>query len=308
VALGQALVQVGRQAGYDEEMDWLLEILSWPVEWSALHGIAEIKTPVLKVSTRTDATAKKYTVRRPATTYPVEGALGIRFPYRLRSARSLVTMPPGSRRGLDHPIRAAGDLPQWYASDNGFTSPAAMDRAHESVVESARAVLNEVEGNLLDLGCGNGALLRRLSQVNERLVPFGIDLDPTKVAHARELLPSFGANFSVGDFLDSEPFWTSGRRYALVVLMPGRLIETDPARARRLLERIEANCDRLVVYAYGDWLTRYGDLHGLAERAGLALVRAGVAATASLATYRATDRLAATAVSTEQAERQGRQE
>ena len=52
------------------------------VEWSGLHGIAEIKTPVLKISARTDATAQKYTVRWSGTGYPDEGATGLRFPYR----------------------------------------------------------------------------------------------------------------------------------------------------------------------------------------------------------------------------------
>src|SRR5262249_12654119 len=40
-------IDVGRRNGLGEEMDWLLEILSWPAQWSALHGIAEIKTPLL---------------------------------------------------------------------------------------------------------------------------------------------------------------------------------------------------------------------------------------------------------------------
>ena len=86
VELGRTFVAAGRQVGFGEEMDWLLEILSWPVEWSALHGIAEIKTPVLKVSARTDATARKYIVRRPGTAYPVEGAEGLTFPYRMPHA------------------------------------------------------------------------------------------------------------------------------------------------------------------------------------------------------------------------------
>jgi hypothetical protein len=80
--LGRKMVDLGREAGYDTEMDWLLEILSWPVEWSALHGIAEVKTPVLKVTTSTDATARKYEVRREGDTYPIEGGQGLRFPYR----------------------------------------------------------------------------------------------------------------------------------------------------------------------------------------------------------------------------------
>lgn len=82
VELGRQLVQVGRAHGYDREMDWLLEMLSWPVEWSALHGIAVIKTPVVQISARTDYTASKLVVRRQGTSYPEEGAQGLVFPFR----------------------------------------------------------------------------------------------------------------------------------------------------------------------------------------------------------------------------------
>jgi hypothetical protein len=73
---------VGTTAGYAEEMRWLQDILSWPYEWSSLHGIAEIRTPVVKVAVPTDATACTYTVRLPGTSYPREAADGNRFPYR----------------------------------------------------------------------------------------------------------------------------------------------------------------------------------------------------------------------------------
>jgi hypothetical protein len=81
VELAQRMLAVGRDAGYSQEVDWLLAMLDWPVEWSALHGIAEIKTPLLKISTRTDATAGKYSVRRAGTGYPLEGGLGLGFPW-----------------------------------------------------------------------------------------------------------------------------------------------------------------------------------------------------------------------------------
>jgi hypothetical protein len=83
IKFGEDLHSVGRKAGYNREMDDLLEILSWPVEWSALHGIAEIRTPILKVCTRTDATSTKYVVRRLGVSYPEEGAVGLDFPYRM---------------------------------------------------------------------------------------------------------------------------------------------------------------------------------------------------------------------------------
>ena len=105
VEFGKKLMEVGSQAGYDTEMAWLLEILSWPVEWSALHGIAEIKTPVLKVSTRTDATPVKYVVRREGNTFPLEGAKGLNFPYRTPH-QPLLTHSRGFQRGLDNPVKS----------------------------------------------------------------------------------------------------------------------------------------------------------------------------------------------------------
>jgi len=59
--LAAAMSEVGHRHGFAAPLAWLREILSWPLEWSALHGIAEIKTPVLRLSTSTDATASKYT-------------------------------------------------------------------------------------------------------------------------------------------------------------------------------------------------------------------------------------------------------
>ena len=81
-ALMDRIVAAGRQSGYGQELSWLGDVLAWPVEWSALHGIAEVKTPVLKFCTGTEPTADKYTVRLNGTRYPAEGARGTRFPYR----------------------------------------------------------------------------------------------------------------------------------------------------------------------------------------------------------------------------------
>jgi hypothetical protein len=102
VALAHQLIDVARGCGYDREVDWMLQILDWSVQWSALHGIAEIKTPVLKVSARTDATAVEYRVRRPGRSRPEEAARGLDFPYRLIRSRRL-SGSSGFRRGLEQP-------------------------------------------------------------------------------------------------------------------------------------------------------------------------------------------------------------
>ncbi len=87
IEFADKMLAVGRDVGFEEEVEWLLEVLSWPLEWSALHGIAVIKTPVLKVTTMTDATPYPYVVRWTGTRFPREGARGLDFPYR-RSRRA----------------------------------------------------------------------------------------------------------------------------------------------------------------------------------------------------------------------------
>ena len=98
IELADQMLAVGRDGGFEEEVDWLLEILSWPLEWSALHGIAVIKTPVLKVTTMTDATPSSYVVRREGTRFPREGARGLEFPY--RPTRRALSSSRAFERGL----------------------------------------------------------------------------------------------------------------------------------------------------------------------------------------------------------------
>ena len=47
-----------------------MQVLSWPIEWSALHGIAELKTPILRASVTTDVTHYKYMVFYPGIFHP----------------------------------------------------------------------------------------------------------------------------------------------------------------------------------------------------------------------------------------------
>jgi uncharacterized protein len=60
----------------------LTEMLSWPLEWSARHGIAEIRTPILKLAHHTDPTSRTLCINVTSPNYPAEGATGLRFPYR----------------------------------------------------------------------------------------------------------------------------------------------------------------------------------------------------------------------------------
>ena len=98
--LSRDLLACWRDAGYRDEADWLVEILSWPIEWTALHGIAEIKTPILKIVATTDATATRLVVRRSGSRLPPEAPQGLGFAY--RDSPTLVTLSRRYRAGHLH--------------------------------------------------------------------------------------------------------------------------------------------------------------------------------------------------------------
>jgi hypothetical protein len=280
VDVANTLMALGRELGYATEMEWLEEILDWPAAWSAMHGIAEVKTPVLKKSTRTDATAHEFVVRRAGRRIPVEAATGLGFPFR-GPDRPGLTYSLAFRRGLDAPIARQAEPTEWYATDNGFSTRAAMDEAHRPIVEIVLATIDGA-GTVLDLGCGNGALLKKIVGARPAVIPFGVELDESKLHHARFLQPAFGANFIAGSMFEGIPL-DADTVYSLVLLMPGRLLEVDDAAGRRLRDWLRGHFKDLVVYAYGDWLTRYDGLAGLTERAGLVLTSAHPSGAAGMA-------------------------
>jgi hypothetical protein len=84
--------------GYADEVKYLKDALQWPAEWSGLHGIAEIRTPVVKICTRTDPTAQKLVVQWLGSQYPREGARGLTYPFIVRhsdpDSEKLVAIQP----------------------------------------------------------------------------------------------------------------------------------------------------------------------------------------------------------------------
>ena len=81
----------------------LHEVLSWPAEWTALHGIAELKTPVLKAATATEVSHDLWRAAWAGTGYPAQVPAGVRFPY--RAPRHLpLTSRSSFRAGLRRPF------------------------------------------------------------------------------------------------------------------------------------------------------------------------------------------------------------
>ena len=158
--------------------------------------------------------------------------------------------------------------PAWYHEDNVFRSVGRMDWAHRPIVALACRTLRAVGGKVIDLGCGNGALLAKIHALEPRVTPYGIERDPMRIAHARVLLPAHASNFFAAD-LGAHPLLASEQRFALAMLSPRRLESAAPAAAERLRRWLRARCERVLVYAYGSGRTQFGNLGGFAREVGL---------------------------------------
>lgn len=247
--LGRKMADVGERHGYAQEVAWIREMLAWPVEWTALHGIAEIRYPVAKVSAMTEATAEKLVVRRSGIP-PADAARGTVFPF---VGTELVQLKVGRRQKA---LRSL-DPREW--EDNGFSSLDAMEAAHVVVLEAACELTDR--DHLTDLGCGNGRLLEAFGARVPGLRLSGVEVIADRAEGARKRLP--GADIRTGEMCGCG----SWPKASHVLLMPGRLLESDSKKLRSWLAG-----KTLIVYAYGDWLERHGGLVGLCAEAGIALV------------------------------------
>ena len=101
--IAQAYESIARANGFSEVLDWALEMLSWPVLWTSLHGISEVRSPVFKIMASTDATAHRLSVRKLGTNFPEGGAKGLEFPYQVPNQLQY-TRSAGFERGLAHQL------------------------------------------------------------------------------------------------------------------------------------------------------------------------------------------------------------
>lgn len=252
VERGRAYAQLGRELGFQEEVDWMLEMLGWPVEWNGLHGIAQVTTPVCRISTRTDATAERLVVQRTGTRYPDEGARGLHFPFKVGGR------PPAAKPPRVEPVPAHG-MPSWHV--NGFSSRTVQEAAHRAILEAVRE--QPVLGPVLDLGAGDGLLAQRLAGATGAAAALAVEVEPHRAAAAQHRL---GRDQVAAGCLSRE--WPGRAPYGLVALMPGRLLELPTEYAEVVRRRLSAEASLVLLYGYGCWLEP-GGLAGLAERAGL---------------------------------------
>jgi len=113
------------------------------------------------------------------------------------------------------------------------------------------------DGAVLDLGCGNGMLLRYLTDnLPHKMQPFGVDFLDEAIEQARTtVFPEERDNFTVGSICR---FPIEHYRFDFILLDPHHLAPTDRSQiVARLRRRIRPG-GRLVVYSYHDAMDAEG--------------------------------------------------
>jgi hypothetical protein len=240
--LAQQMFDVGVDTGYGEEMLWTEEMLGWPAEWSILHGIAEIKTPLLKISTRSDTTADRYTVRLYSDQYPKGAPYGTEFPYKQRE-KPLVSLTTRHKRQFEEAgKRKPGPDPE----ENGFSSREVMEECHQTFLDILQKHWKApAYPKVLDLGCGNGELLDRIKVLFSGK-SFGVEADKKRADSAKIHYPV--GTFWHQNITDLHPW--GDREYDLILMYPGRLHEISPEDRKKVHEKLVSITNTLLIYSY----------------------------------------------------------
>lgn len=173
-------------------------------------------------------------------------------------------------------------LPTWYYEDNGFMSPDSMDRAHSPLLELTEAIPVDELNRVIDFGCGNGALLKKMISSRPACVPYGLDVSALRIEHARLLHPRFRENFEVCSMFHPSGRWLQSE-FELALLMVGRLLEVTSRERDEFIDRLQRRCKRVLLYFYGGWIEADAGLQDLSRRCNLRLLETHPSNTAAFA-------------------------
>ena len=169
-----------------------------------MFGIAELVTPPLKLVVRSDWTPTKQEFARTGTYVKPQA--------------------------------------EWW-SDNGFSDPDAMRQAHKLLLNVLVETLPK-GARVVDLGCGNGLLMRRLKSARPDVAIAGIDSNGAAIKR----IPPLSGKWWEGRI--ESCVWTDWNPDAAII-NPARLTEMsaeDAAKTRAALKTLPT----LIAYGYSD--------------------------------------------------------
>jgi radical SAM protein with 4Fe4S-binding SPASM domain len=74
-------LRIGRAAGFSEQVRDLYEVLSWPLSWTELHGVTEVKTPVFRFCDLSERDLGPKRILRAGTGQVKFAGVGLNFPF-----------------------------------------------------------------------------------------------------------------------------------------------------------------------------------------------------------------------------------
>ncbi len=221
--IAEQFAELGNRHGFKEEILAASEILNWPVKASRLFGISELVFPALKITTRSDWTPIKEVFEYPGTYY-----------------------------------KPTADL--W--TDNGYSDPGVMRTAHKTLINSLTAELPQ-NARVVDLGCGNGLLVRRLTINRPDVRIAGCDTNSAAIQHAPMLVGKWW-----NDSIENGA-WADWKPTAALISIE-RFLAMDPVDRDRILGLLAGG--QTFIYCYADGL-KSETLEQLTVRAGLPTLR-----------------------------------
>jgi len=278
IASGSQFRELLRLLGFVDEVGSIDEALSWPCEWSGLHGIAEVRFPVGRLVMRTDPTAEEFKVRLASDVLPDLASRGLTFPNNQVASRRAHRDRLVELRRIDDEQPSIHEL-------NGFATARTMEINHFAVERAVRAAIGgRRNAKLLDVGCGEGALLRRLARGYDQVATVGVERQPRLVQLARQ---RGGANqrFLVGEAHELQSWLEPSDMFDVGIVMIGRLLELQDSG---LLDVLVNHTLSLVLYAYPGWSRSGMQLEEALETVGLVpiAVHSGIAALVNSAAVR----------------------
>jgi hypothetical protein len=262
IQMAKEVYEFRHQSMYKEEIETIYEMLQWPVEWSVMHGIAEIYTPCFRVFTRGDCTIDKYVVQKQSDYFPLNGSRGNRFPFKTK--KNKVSESKSFKLSLV-------DYSEW--EENGYTSKEFMEASHDLMIEAATSILIS-KGSVLDLGCGNGIFVEKLHKKINTMhndefatMPCGLEIDETRIKSAMDRIyygKVWWADMFAKDTWDTE-------NYSLITFMPGRILEQSSERIEEikwLVETLPEKTEYLLVYLTTEWKEKYS-IQEVMEQCGM---------------------------------------
>jgi len=165
-------------------------------------------------------------------------------------------------------------IPQdsWYYRDNGFASCEAMDQAHSLLLDRIANIPEEELKRVIDFGCGNGVLLKKIVDRWQGCIPYGLDVSAFRIIRAQLIHPLYFQNFEIKSMFDPVGRWLkTTRQFSLGIFMIGRLLEVPQRQRKQFMDRVMRRCKHVLVYFYGGWVQDQVNLLDLAERCGFCL-------------------------------------